>query len=494
MFRVATREETSTLPTTGPLWWESYGDRHVMRSQPTRPANLSHVSSNHASQGLLGTNKAWNPAFRFNVSVTTWYKQGLKPGISFHCLCDNLVQTRLGARHFVWLSLWRLGTNKAWDPEFRVIVSATTWYRQGLKPGISFHCLRDYLLQTRPGTRHFISLSPGRLGTIKVWNPTFHFIVSGTTWYKQCPKPDISFHCLWDELVQTMPETRHFISLSPGLLVTNNAWNPAFHFIVRGTTCYKQCLKPGISFHCPRDYLLQTMLETRHFISLSLGLLGTNKAWNPAFHFIVRGTTCYKQWLKPGISFHCLWDYLVQNKAWNPAFHFIVSGTTWCKQGLKPGILFHLQVYRRSSCYRKVFCSSSLVLTTLPEHLLSSFIPWPVTRKCKRRHIRKWMTSLAERSVWWNEKTESNKIFIDFRFMAECFDMRGQWQVIISMAFYHKNQDRVILSIIDFYVTIAVNMTRICIQRGTSYNCTYINWVWPCDVMCVVELAHHWFK
>ena len=323
MFRVATREETSTLPTTGPLWWESYGDRHVMRSQPTRPANLSHVSSNHASQGLLCTNKAWNPAFRFNVSVTTWYKQGLEPGISFHCLCDNWVQTRLGARHFVWLSLWRLGTNKAWDPEFRVIVSVTTWYRQGLKPGISFHCLRDYLLQTRPGTRHFISLSPGRLGTIKVWNPTFHFIVSGTTWYKQCPKPDISFHCLWDELVQTMPETRHFISLSPGLLVTNNAWNPAFHFIVRGTTCYKQCLKPGISFHCLWDFLVQTRPETRHFISLSEGLLVTNNDWNPAFHFIVSGTTWYKTRPETRHFISLSRGLLGANKAWNPAFYFI---------------------------------------------------------------------------------------------------------------------------------------------------------------------------
>ena len=218
--------------------------------------------------------KAWNPAFRFIVSVTTWYKQGLKPGISFHCLRDYLVQTRPETQHFVSLSLQRLGTNKAWNPAFHFIVSGTTCYKQGLKPDILFHCPRDYLLQTRPETRYFISLSLGRLGTNNAWNPAFHFIVSGTTWYKQGLKPDISFHCLWDYLLQTRPETRHFISLSPGLLGTNKAWNPAFHFIVSGTSWYKQNLKHGISFHCLWDYLVQTRPDTRHFISLSLGLLG----------------------------------------------------------------------------------------------------------------------------------------------------------------------------------------------------------------------------
>ena len=256
------------------------------------------------------------------ISGTTLYKQGLEPGISFHCLCDDLVQTRSETRHFISLSLGLLVTTKASNPIFHFIVRGTTCYKQGLKPDISFHCLWDYLVQRRPETRHFISLSQGLLCTNKAWNPAFRFIVSVTTWYKQGMKPGISFHCLNDYLVQTRSETRHFISLSLGLLVTTKASNP-------------------ISFHCPRDYLLQTRPETRHFISLSLGLLGTKKAWNPAFHFIVSGTTLYKQGLEPGISFHCLCDDLVQtryetrhfislsqrlfgtNKAWNPAFYFI---------------------------------------------------------------------------------------------------------------------------------------------------------------------------
>ena len=222
------------------------------------------------------------------------------------CVIQSCISgTRLGTRHFVSLSLWWLGTNKAWNPAFHFIVFGTTWSKQGLKPGISFHCLCDDLVQTRPETRHFISLSQGLLVTNKAWNPTFHFIVRETTCYKQGLKRGISLHCLWDDLVQTMPETRHFISLSPGQLGTNKAWNPTFHFIVSGTTCYKQSPKHGISFHCLWDYLVQTRPETRHFISLSLGLLGRTKAWNPAFQFIVSGTTWYT------------------NKAWNPAFYFI---------------------------------------------------------------------------------------------------------------------------------------------------------------------------
>ena len=146
-------------------------------------------------------------------------------------------------------------------------ISGTTLYKQGLEPGISFHCLCDDLVQTRSETWHFISLSLGLLVTTKASNPIFHFIVRGTTCYKQGLKRGISFHCLWDYLVQTRPETRHFISLSQGLLCTNKAWNPAFRFIVSVTTWYKQGLKPGISFHCLNDYLVQTRPETRHFIS-----------------------------------------------------------------------------------------------------------------------------------------------------------------------------------------------------------------------------------
>ena len=78
-------------------------------------------------------------------------------------------------------------------------------------------------------------------------------------------------------------------------------------------------------------------------------------------------------------------------------------------EGLKPDILFHLQLYQRLRCCRKAFYSSSPASTTRPGCCLSCFIPWPVTRKCKRRHNRKWMRSLVERSVlkfkkWINRK------------------------------------------------------------------------------------------
>ena len=53
------------------------------------------------------------------------------------------------------------------------------------------------------------------------------------------------------------------------------------------------------------------------------------------------------------------------------------------------------------------------------------------------------------------------KISTDFHFIAECFDMRGQWQIIISMAFHRKNRNHIILSVIEIYITIAGNVARI---------------------------------
>ena len=56
------------------------------------------------------------------------------------------------------------------------------------------------------------------------------------------------------------------------------------------------------------------------------------------------------------------------------------------------------------------------------------------------------------------------KISTDCHCNAKCFDIRGQWQIIISMVFHYKNRNRITLSVIDIYITITGNVTRISLQ------------------------------